>query len=136
MSAEFLALQSEIRFGLDRARALVTTCKTTQPLFSTSCRHVACYTGNNTEILRQIFFRLNFFAHELVVQLEEVDTTLVLLQERVGQLTRGSVSEMGTNEGFTNQDGFGLKYGIQKLCEHQLRASPFLSHYDDPLFKL
>lgn len=134
---EISTLKSEIRSGLEGAKALANTCEATRSLFSTSCLHTACCTGDSLdlEILRQTFFRLDFFAHQLVVQFEEVDVTLTLLREKVGQLTCRSTNGKGANDGFTNQDKLSLEYGIQKLCERQRRIVPFLPHFDNSLFR-
>lgn len=72
-----------------------------------------------------------------MVQFEEVDATLTLLQEKVGQLAYRSANVViGTNDGSTNQDRLGLEYGIQKLGERQRRIVPFLPHFDKSLFTL
>lgn len=134
---EISALEVEIQSDLNVARMLVDHCETMRPLFSrTNCQHVTCCIGDDSDlgILLQKFSQLNFFAHQLTAQFEEVAATLTLLQEKVGSLACRDSDIMGAElDHFTKQDRSDLEYGVQKLrgCRRRIGSSFFFRHFDN-----
>lgn len=134
-SSEISALKIKIQSDLKIARALVGRCETLQPLFS-GCQNAACCIGNESglESLLLIYSQINFFAHQLAAQFEEIAATLTLLQEKVGHLACHNSIIRGVGLGhFTKQDSSDLEYGVQRLrgCRRRIASSSFLRHFDN-----
>ncbi len=128
-SKEFFDIKTEIQSGLEITKRLVDNCAVMRPMFSRPCQAVTCCTGDqfDLEVMYELFLRLDFFARQLMVQLEEIVATLILLQEGVSHLTCH-----GMRAAFTRQDYFDLAHGIEILrgCQRRTASSPFFRHSD------